>query len=122
MWTPRELWHSFVSVLSDAGVSLEQISRLVGHSGTTVIELVYQHQLRPVIQTGATEISCPARTVDKQIDKQSGGREKPQARTGPVTRCSRVGLSGLEPLTSALSGRFRTPGHAKRRQRVAVNS
>jgi hypothetical protein len=35
---------------------------------------------------------------------------------------ARVGLSGLEPLTSALSGRFRTPEDAKRRQRVAVNS
>ena len=53
-WTPRELRHSFVSVLSDAGVPLEEISRLVGHSGTTVTELVYRHQLKPVIQTGAT--------------------------------------------------------------------
>lgn len=32
-WTPRELRHSFVSVLSDAGVPLEAISQLVGHSG-----------------------------------------------------------------------------------------
>ena len=53
-WTPRELRHSFVSILSDAGVPLEQISQLVGHSGTTVTELIYRHQLRPVIQTGAT--------------------------------------------------------------------
>ena len=53
-WTPRELRHSFVSVLSDAGVPLEEISRLVGHSGTMVTELVYRHQLKPVIQTGAT--------------------------------------------------------------------
>lgn len=53
-WTPRELRHSFVSVLSDAGVPLEAISQLVGHSGTSVTELVYRHQLRPVIQTGAT--------------------------------------------------------------------
>jgi integrase len=52
-WTPRELRHSFVSVLSDAGVPVEDISQLVGHSGTTVTELVYRHQLRPVIQTGA---------------------------------------------------------------------
>ena len=52
-WTPRELRHSFVSVLSDAGVPVEEISQLVGHSGTTVTELVYRHQLRPVIQTGA---------------------------------------------------------------------
>ena len=44
-WTPRELRRSFVSVLSDAGVPLEEISRLVGHSGTTVTELVYRHQL-----------------------------------------------------------------------------
>ena len=55
-WTPRELRHSFVSVLSDAGVPLEEISRLVGHSGTTMTELVYRHQLKPVIQTGATVI------------------------------------------------------------------
>jgi hypothetical protein len=53
-WTPRELRHPFVSVLSDAGVPLEEISRLVGHSGTTVTELVYRHQLKLVLQTGAT--------------------------------------------------------------------
>ena len=28
-WTPRELRHSFVSLLSDAGVPIEQISQLV---------------------------------------------------------------------------------------------
>jgi integrase len=50
--TPRELRHSFVSVLSDAGIPLEEISRLVGHSGTTVAELVYRHQLKLVLQTG----------------------------------------------------------------------
>src|SRR5512133_1354772 len=53
-WTPRKLRHSFVSVLSDAGVPVEEISRLVGHSSTTVTELVYRHRLKPVIQTGAT--------------------------------------------------------------------
>ncbi|NEC77147.1 tyrosine-type recombinase/integrase [Streptomyces rochei] len=52
-WTPRELRHSFVSLLSDRGVPLEQISRLVGHSGTAVTEEVYRKQIRPVIQTGA---------------------------------------------------------------------
>lgn len=53
-WTPREMRHSFVSLLSDAGVPVEEISRLVGHSGTSVTELVYRHQIRPVVQTGAT--------------------------------------------------------------------
>ncbi|MEV4604923.1 site-specific integrase [Amycolatopsis sp. NPDC049253] len=52
-WTPRELRHSFVSLLSDSGLSIEDISRLVGHSDTKVTELVYRHQLRPVIQHGA---------------------------------------------------------------------
>lgn len=53
-WTPRELRHSFVSLLSDAGLSIEDISRLVGHKGTNVTELVYRKQLRPVIEHGAT--------------------------------------------------------------------
>jgi integrase len=52
--TPRELRHSIVPVLSDAGVPVEQRSLLVGHSGMTVTELVYRHQLRPLLQTGAT--------------------------------------------------------------------
>jgi integrase len=39
-WTPRELRHSFVSVLSDAGIPVEQISQLVGHRCTTVTKLV----------------------------------------------------------------------------------
>ncbi len=52
-WTPRELRHSFVSLLSDAGLRLEDISRLVGHSGTTVTELVYRQQIRPVVERGA---------------------------------------------------------------------
>jgi integrase len=53
-WTPRELRHSVVSLLSDASVPIEDVSRLVGHSSTSVTELVYRHQIRPVIQSGAT--------------------------------------------------------------------
>jgi len=53
-WTPRELRHSFVSLLSDNGVSLEQIAELCGHAGTRVTEAVYRHQLRPVLLNGAT--------------------------------------------------------------------
>ena len=53
-WTPRELRHSFVSLLSDNGVPLEEISRLVGHSSTAVTEVAYRKQIRPVMQEGAT--------------------------------------------------------------------
>jgi integrase len=53
-WTPRELRHSFVSLLSDSGVGLEDIAELCGHAGTRVTEAVYRHQLRPVLLNGAT--------------------------------------------------------------------
>jgi site-specific recombinase XerD len=39
-WTPRELRHSFVSLLSDSGVTLESIAELCGHAGTRVTEAV----------------------------------------------------------------------------------
>ncbi|MEO3889111.1 site-specific integrase [Nonomuraea sp. B5E05] len=52
-WTPRELRHSFVSIMSDQGVPIETIADLVGHAGTSVTEAVYRHQLKPVITKGA---------------------------------------------------------------------
>jgi integrase len=52
-WTPRELRHTFVSLLSDNGMAIEEISRLVGHSSSNVTETVYRHQIRPVITVGA---------------------------------------------------------------------
>ena len=33
-WTPRELRHSFVSLLSSSGVPIEDIAHLVGHAST----------------------------------------------------------------------------------------
>lgn len=53
-WTPRELGHSFVSVLSEGGLGIEQISRLVDHRNTTVTEAVYRRHLGPVVEDGAT--------------------------------------------------------------------
>ena len=41
-WTPRELRHSFVSLLSDDGMPIEHIARLVGHTSTAVTETVYR--------------------------------------------------------------------------------
>lgn len=57
-WSPRELRHSFVSLLSDGGVPIEQIARLIGHAGgSKVTESVYRKQLRPVIDDGATAMN-----------------------------------------------------------------
>jgi integrase len=60
-WTPRELRHSFVSLLSASGVTIEQISQLVGHKSTQVTETVYRHELRPVLTEGAEAMdeTCP---------------------------------------------------------------
>ena len=56
-WAPRELRHSFVSILSASGVRIEDISDLVGHSGTSVTETVYRHEIRPALTTGATAMN-----------------------------------------------------------------
>ena len=52
-WTPRELRTSFVSLMSQHGVGIEEIARLAGHATTRTTEIVYRRELRPVITTGA---------------------------------------------------------------------
>ncbi|KAF3469702.1 site-specific integrase [Streptomyces sp. Tu 3180] len=52
-WTPRELRHSFVSLLSDHGIRLERIAQLVGHTSQATTEADYWKQLRPVTTEGA---------------------------------------------------------------------
>jgi integrase len=52
-WAPRDLRHTFVSLMSADGVPIEEIARLAGHNRTATTELVYRHELRPVITTGA---------------------------------------------------------------------
>lgn len=63
-WTPRELRHSFVSLLSDNEVPLERISQLVGHRSTLVTELIYRQQIRPVLQDGAQVMDRIFRAYD----------------------------------------------------------
>ena len=46
------------------GLALEQTSRRLGHSGTSVTELVYRQQIRPVIQTGAVAMDALFGTED----------------------------------------------------------
>lgn len=58
-WTPREMRHSFVSLLSESGLDIEKISRLVGHKSPQVTETVYRHQLRPVLTEGAEAMDGP---------------------------------------------------------------
>jgi hypothetical protein len=57
-WTPRELRHSLVSPLRSTGLSIEDISHLVGHANTCVTESVYRKELWPVLTLGAAAYGC----------------------------------------------------------------
>jgi site-specific recombinase XerD len=52
-WVPRELRHSFVSLLSAHDVPVEVIALLAGHKQTATTELTYRHQLVPALTRGA---------------------------------------------------------------------
>jgi hypothetical protein len=43
--------------LSDNDVPIEKSADLVGHRSTIVAQQLYRHQLRPVIETGATTMN-----------------------------------------------------------------
>lgn len=46
---PVELRHSCASLLADEGVSNESIADLLGHTTTRMVDGVYRHRLRPVV-------------------------------------------------------------------------
>jgi hypothetical protein len=52
-WARRDLRHTFVWLLSDDGMAIAKIARLVGHASSHVTETVYRQELRPVLQEGA---------------------------------------------------------------------
>jgi integrase len=58
-WTPYELRHSATSLLSAAGVPLEQIADLLGHTGTRMAAQVYRHQVTPTVEAAA----APMQTI-----------------------------------------------------------
>ncbi|MER5463821.1 tyrosine-type recombinase/integrase [Streptomyces sp. NPDC002668] len=67
-WAPRELRHSFASLLSDHGIPLERIALLVGHSSQATTEAVYRKQLRPVITEGAEAMDEIFADDDEEAD------------------------------------------------------
>lgn len=78
-WTPRELRHSFVSLMSSSGVPVEEIARLAGHSNTRTTEVVYRRELRPVLTTGAEAMdrifrTSPARPTNARRRRKNPGR------------------------------------------------
>jgi len=57
-WTPRELRHTFVSVLSDSGVDIEKIADAVGHVNSTITKVIYRHQIADKVTVAATAMDA----------------------------------------------------------------
>ena len=51
-WHPHELRHSAASLLSAAGVPIEQISDVLGHAGPRTTAAVYRHLVSPSVNAG----------------------------------------------------------------------
>jgi integrase len=47
--TPNELRHTAASLLLDAGMTSEQVAKLLGHKSTRMLERHYRHTLRPLV-------------------------------------------------------------------------
>lgn len=90
-WPPCELRHSFVSLLSDNGIPLEEISRLVGHTSTATTEAIYARSYR----------SAQWRWTAYSDHHQNRPRTRPTAPFGKPTR-------------TTPRQRTRTRGHAAR--------
>lgn len=52
-WTPYELRHSAVSLLSAAGVPIEELADLAGHRDSRMTQTVYRHRLVDSVDAGA---------------------------------------------------------------------
>jgi site-specific recombinase XerD len=104
-WAPRELRHSFVSILSAHGVRIEDISDLVGHSGTTVTETVYRHEIRPALTTGAT-------AMDKILAQERTPARLPKGE--PAT----PRLTSTQPSAAQPTTRRATPAKLRPRRRA----
>lgn len=74
-WTPRELRHSFVSIMSDQGVPLERIADMVGHAGgSSVTGRIYRQQLQPVLISGAQvmdTVFAPPRKPTRRVRRRA---------------------------------------------------
>ena len=88
-WTPRELRHSFVSIMSDNGVPIETIADLVGHASTAVTEEVYRHQLKPVITKGAETMNTIFNAGPSQVRVSGGCRPRKLGSPGSLPGRSR---------------------------------
>jgi integrase len=85
-WTPRELRHSFVSLMSSSGVPVEEIARLAGHANTRTTEVVYRRELRPVLTTGAEAMDRLFRSPSVHAARTRRRRKNPGHGVSPAVQ------------------------------------
>jgi len=51
-WTPNELRHSAASLMSDAGMPIEQVADQLGHKDLRMLQKHYRHRIRPTVSGG----------------------------------------------------------------------
>ncbi len=52
-WHPHELRHSAASLLSAAGVPLEEVADVLGHASARVTSATYRHRTTPTVEAAA---------------------------------------------------------------------
>jgi hypothetical protein len=55
--------------MSESGVPVEEIARLAGHTNSRTTELVYRHQLRPVMEKEPRPSTSSSDAMPDQTDK-----------------------------------------------------
>jgi hypothetical protein len=76
-WHPHELRHSAVSLLSAAGLRLEDIADIVGHSSTRMTAEVYRHHVMPTITAGQEAMDRIFGGRNRSSGGQLGGQTPP---------------------------------------------
>jgi integrase len=64
-WHPTELRHSAVSLLSAAGVPLEQVADVMGHATTRMTQEVYRHHVSPTVSAAKVPMEALASAESK---------------------------------------------------------
>jgi integrase len=75
-WHPHELRHSAVSLLSAAGLRLEDVADVVGHSSTRMTADVYRHLVEPTITAGKAAMDQIFAAQSQSFGGQFGGQSQ----------------------------------------------
>lgn len=69
-WTPRSLRHSAASLLSAAGVPIEQVADLFGHVDTRMVERHYRHRITPAVDAAVAPMEALFGGDETQPDRK----------------------------------------------------